>query len=107
MNWIKNLSQKLNEFVRLIIIVVLLAYIVYTKLVNYGGILPTLQATVPFVLIVGGILYLQLNKKEFAAHLALFVGFFLSVGTSFLNSLLSLRFKPIEFLTPLKNCLIC
>lgn len=97
MNWIKNLASKISELVRLIILVVIVGYLVYTRLIDYGGFLPALQALAPFILVIGGILYLQLHKKEFAAHLALFIGFFLPVGTVFLNSVLSFRFEPLGF----------
>ncbi len=101
MNWIKGLTSKINELARLIIFVIIVGYIIFTRFVNYGTILPTLEAVVPFAIIVVGILFLQLKKKEFAAHFALFVGFFLQVGNSFINSLLSLRFKPFGFAIPL------
>lgn len=101
MNWIKGLTSKISQFARLIIFVILVGYIVFTRFNDYGTILPTLEVIVPFAIIIIGVLYLQIKQKEFAAHFALFVGFFLSVGTSFINSLLSLRFKPFGFVIPL------
>jgi hypothetical protein len=103
MNFIKGLSSKINELARLIIFLIIVGYVVFSIFGNYGTILPTLEAVVPLAIILTGIVYLQFMKKEFAAHFALFVGFFLAVGTNFINSLLSLRFKPFGFAIPLNG----
>lgn len=102
MNWIKGLSSKINEIARLIILLILIGYIVYTGLKDYGDILLTLRAIVPLVAVLTGIVYLQLKKKEFAAHLALLLFFFLPAGSAFVNSLFSLRFEPFGLATPLR-----
>jgi hypothetical protein len=103
MNFIKGLTSKINEMARLIIFLIIIGYLIFAKFKNYGTILPTLEVIIPFAIILMGVVYLQLMKKEFAAHFALFMGFFLSVGNVFTNTLLSLRFKPFGFATQLSG----
>ncbi len=101
MNAIKNLSKTISRQIRVIILVILLAYVIVTNISNLGAFLPALERLVPLGLIIFGIIYLMLNKKEFAAHATLLFGFFLSAGTNFVNSILSLRFEPFGLANPL------
>ena len=101
MNFIKNLASIINQQVRTIVLVVILAYVIFTRLGNTSGFLNALEVYTPLAFIVIGIVYLTLNGKGFAAHLATLGAFFLSTGSSFVNSLLSFRFDPIGFASPL------
>lgn len=101
MNSIKNLSNALSRPVRVLMIVLLIAYVIVNGFGSYNGILDAFRALAPLGLIVAGIIFLQLRGKELAAHASLLVGFFLAAGTNFINSLLSLRFEPFGFASPL------
>ena len=102
MNWIKGLVSKINEMGRLVILLVLTAYVIYLNVKGIGGdVWLVLRSLVPFLVIIAGITYLQFNKKEFAAHLALLLFAFLPAGSRFINSLFSITLKPFEFaITP-------
>ncbi len=101
MKSIKNLSSVISRPIRVLILVLLIAYVIVSGFGNYNGILDAFRALAPLGLIVAGILFLELNGKELAAHAALLIGFFLSAGTNFINSLLSLRFEPFGLANPL------
>lgn len=97
MNSIKNLSNTVSKPVRVFVLLLLVAYVIFINFGNYAGVLDAFEKLAPLGLIVAGILFLEFNNKEFAAHLALLVGFFLAAGTNFVNSLLSFRFSPFGF----------
>ena len=101
MNAIKNLVNTVSKPVRLVVLFILVGYIVFGLFRDYGGFLIAVEAITPILLILGGIAFLELKDKELAAHAALLVGFFLSAGTSFINSILSLRFEPFGLANPL------
>ncbi len=101
MSSLKNLSNVISKSIKLLILVLLIAYIIVDSIKDYGGILQTFEALAPIGLILAGILFLEFRGKELAAHAALLVGFFLSAGTSFINSILSLRFEPFGLTIPL------
>jgi hypothetical protein len=100
MNSIKNLANTVSRTIRVLILVLLIVYVVINNIGSYGNVLLAFEALAPLALIVTGILFLELKDKEFAAHTALLVGFFLSAGTNFINSLLSFRFSPFGFANP-------
>lgn len=107
MNFVKSLSSKVNESVRLIVLALLLAFVVYSNIGGYGTIWNNLAVYVPLALLVGGVAYLLFNQKEFAAHLAVLFGFYLNGGSTLFNQFLSLRFKPFGFTwTPDLNAII-
>ncbi|AUD65427.1 hypothetical protein BK011_06880 [Tenericutes bacterium MZ-XQ] len=101
MKFIKRFSSIFNQQVRTIILVAILAYVVFQRLGNTSGFLNALEVYTPLAFVVIGLLYLAIKGKGFAAHLATLAAFFLSTGSSFVNSLLSFRFDPFGFANPL------
>lgn len=100
MNSIKKLSSTVSKTTRVLVLVLLITYVVFNNFGSYDNVFLAFEALAPLALIITGIMFLELKDKEFAAHSALLVGFFLSAGTNFINSLLSFRFSPFGFENP-------
>ncbi|AUD63281.1 hypothetical protein BK010_06635 [Tenericutes bacterium MO-XQ] len=101
MKFIKDFSNKIDVSIRMVILFIFLGFAVYDRIGNYGGFLPALEVYAPIALISIGIAYLLLKGKEFAAHASLFMFAYLSGAFAFINSILSLRFKPFGLGVPL------
>ena len=101
MQFIKDFKSKINQSAQLIILIVILAIVFYSKF-NFGTV--TVQAVVNLVvllLMLGSIAYLLMDNKLFSAHIAVLILYFSSAAQAFLNSLFSLQFSPFGFLNPL------
>ena len=69
MNWIKGLTSKISQFARLIIFVILVGYIVFTRFNDYGTILPTLEViqvfSVKIIIFVYEIMFFKIIINSF------------------------------------------